>query len=130
MDRGAWPAIVHAVARVRHNWAANIFTDFSLAPHEYLCKDLSVCLFFPGSLAGKESVCHSGDLGSIPGSGRSPGEGIGYPLHYSWASLMDQLVKNLPAIQETSVIGKIPWRRERLPTPVFWPGEFHGLDSS
>ena len=80
MDRGAWPAIVHAVARVRHNWAANIFTDFSLAPHEYLCKDLSVCLFFPGSLAGKESVCHSGDPGSIPGSGRSPGEGIGYPL--------------------------------------------------
>ena len=80
MDSGAWQAIVHAVARVRHNWAANIFTDFSLAPHEYLCKDLSVCLFFPGSLAGKESVCHSGDPGSIPGSGRSPGEGIGYPL--------------------------------------------------
>ena len=83
MDRGAWPAIVHAVARVRHNWAANIFTDFSLAPHEYLCKDLSVCLFFPGSLAGKESVCHSGDPGSIPGSGRSPGEENGNPLQYS-----------------------------------------------
>ena len=63
--------------------------------------------------------------GSIPGLGRSPGEGIGYPLQYSWASLVAQLVKNPPAMQETWV-GKIPWRRERLPTPVFWPGEFHG----
>ena len=44
------------------------------------------------------------------------------------ASLVAQLVKNLPAMQETWV-GKIPWRRERLPTPVFWPGEFHGLYS-
>ena len=41
---------------------------------------------------------------------------------------MAQLVKNPPATQETWV-GKIPWRRERLPTPVFWPGEFHGLYS-
>ena len=44
------------------------------------------------------------------------------------ASLVAQLVKNLPAVWETWV-GKIPWRRERLPTPVFWPGEFHGLYS-
>ena len=65
----------------------------------------------------------------ILGLGRSTGEGIGYALQYSWASLMAQLVKNLPAIWETwvqSLGGKIPWRRERLPTPVFWPGEFHG----
>ena len=39
----------------------------------------------------------------IPGSGRSAGEGIGYPLWYSWASLVAQLVKNLPAMQETWV---------------------------
>ena len=45
------------------------------------------------------------------------------------ASLVTQLVKNLPAVQKTWV-GKIPWRRERLPTPVFWPGEFHGLYSA
>ena len=64
----------------------------------------------------------------VPGSGRSPGEGIGYPIQYSWASLVAQLVKNPPPIQETWV-GKIPWRRERLSTPVFWPGEFHGLHS-
>ena len=50
---------------------------------------------FPDSLVGKESACSAGDLGSIPGSGRSPGEGIGYPLQYSWASLMAQIVKNL-----------------------------------
>ena len=43
-----------------------------------------VFLGFPGSLAGKESVCNVGDLGSIPGFGRSPGEGTGYPLYYSW----------------------------------------------
>ena len=64
--------------------------------------------------------------GSIPGSGRSPGEGIGCPLQYSWASLVAQLVKNPPAMQETWVryLGwKIPQRREGLPTPGFWPGE-------
>ena len=54
-------------------------------------------------LAGKESSCNAGDLGSIPGLGRSPGEGIGYALQYSWASLVVQLVKNLPAMQETWV---------------------------
>ena len=66
--------------------------------------------------------------GSISGWGRSAGEGIGYPLQYSWASLVAQLIKNPPAMQETWV-KKIPWRKERLPTPVFWPGEFHGLYS-
>ena len=58
---------------------------------------------FPGSSAGKESVCNAGDLGSISGPGKSPGEGNGYPLQYSWASLVAQMVKNLPAMQETSV---------------------------
>ena len=87
-------------------------------------------LGFPDSSVGKESACNAGDPGLIPGSGRSAGEGIGYPLQYSWASLEAQLVKNPPAMWETwiwSWVGKIPWRRERLPTPVFWPGEFHGL---
>ena len=59
------------------------------------------CISFPFSSAGKESVCHAGDPGSIPGWGRSPGEGTGYPLQYSWASLVAQLVKNLPAMWET-----------------------------
>ena len=84
---------------------------------------------FPDSSVGKESTCNAGDPSSIPMSGRYPGEGIGYLLQYSWASLVAQLVKNPPAMQQTWV-GKIPWWRERLPTPVFWPGEFHGLYSS
>ena len=58
---------------------------------------------FPDSSVGKESTCNAGDPGSIPGLGRSPGEGIGYPLQYSWASLVAQLVKNLPAMPETWV---------------------------
>ena len=83
-------------------------------------------LGFPGSLADKESACNAGDLGSIPGSGRSAGEGIDYPLQYFWTFLVAQLVKNLPVMWETWV-GKIPWRREQLPTPESWPGVFHGL---
>ena len=56
---------------------------------------------FPGSSVGKESTCNSGDPGLIPGSGRSTGEGIGYPLQYSSASLVAQLVKNPPVLWET-----------------------------
>ena len=57
----------------------------------------------PYSPVGKESACNAGDLGSIPGSGRYAGEGIGYPLQCSWASLVAQLVKNPPAMWETWV---------------------------
>ena len=56
---------------------------------------------FPGSSAGKESSCNAGDPSLIPGSGGSPGEGMGYPLQDSWPSLMAQLVKNLPAMWKT-----------------------------
>ena len=58
---------------------------------------------FPDSLVGKESACSAGDRSLIPGSGRSLGEGIGYPLQYSWASHVAQLAKNLSAMQETWV---------------------------
>ena len=73
---------------------------------------------FSNRSVGKESACKAGDLSSIPGSGRTSGEGIGDPLQYSWASLVVQLVNPW--------VGKIPWRRERLPTPVFWSGKFPG----
>ena len=59
---------------------------------------------FPCGSAGKESACNVGDLGSTPGLGRSPGEGKGYPLQYSRASLVAQMVKNPPAMQETWVL--------------------------
>ena len=58
---------------------------------------------FPHSSVGKESACNVGDPGSIPRSERSTGEGIGYPLQYFWASLVAQLVKNPPAMQDTWV---------------------------
>ena len=83
---------------------------------------------FPHSSVGKESTCNTGNPSLIPGSERSTREGIGYPLQYSWASLVTQLVKNLLQCGRPGFdprVGKIPWRRERLPTPVFWPTEFH-----
>ena len=86
----------------------------------------------PGSSVGKESACNARDPSSIPVSGRSAGEGIGYPLQYSWAFLVAQFVKNHLQCGRPGFdpwVGKIPWRRERLPTSVFWPGEFHGLYS-
>ena len=62
---------------------------------------------FPCGSAGKESACNLGDLGSIPGLGRAPGQGKGYPLWYSGLeNSMDCIV-----------------------TLIFWPGEFHGLYS-
>ena len=60
-------------------------------------------LGFPGSSAGKESACNTGDPGLIPGLGRSEKERIGYPLQFSWSSLVAQLVKNLPAMWDTWV---------------------------
>ena len=87
---------------------------------------------FPGSSIGKESACKAGDSDSIPGSGRFSEEGIGYPLPYSWASFVAKLVENPPVIWDTwvqSLVWKIPCIREWLPTPVFWPGEFQGLES-
>ena len=85
---------------------------------------------FPHSSVGKESACNAGNPSSIPGSGRSAGEGIGYPLQYSWASLVAQLVKNPPAKQETwvrSLGWEVPLKKKGKATiPVFWPGESHG----
>ena len=72
-----------------------------------LCLEL---MGLPDSSVGKESACNAGDPGSIPGLGRSSGEGIGYPLQYSWASLLAQLVKNPPAMWDrfNPWVGKIP----------------------
>ena len=58
---------------------------------------------FPGCSADKDCPCNAGDLGLIPGLGGFPGEGKGYPFQFSWASLVAQLVKNPPAMQETWV---------------------------
>ena len=87
------------------------FQDFSAGVSKILSTDLktliafsflSEILFkftmgFPDSSVGKESAYNTGDPGSIPGSERSHGEGVGYPLQYSWNSFVAQLVKTLPA---------------------------------
>ena len=87
--------------KVRKN---NVFS-FNLKGHLLRTWDISPEVIrppqlFPCGLAVKEYAFSAGDLGSIPGLGRSPGEGIGYPLQCSWASLGAQLVKNLPAVWE------------------------------
>ena len=85
-------------------------------------------LGFPCGSAGKESACNAGDLGSIPGLGRSPGEGKGYPLQYSWASLVAQLVKNPPAMRETWV-PSLGWE-DSPGEGKGYPLQYSGLENS
>ena len=73
------------------------------SPLMYICSQHILRRGFACSSVGKESACNAGDPSLILGSGRCPGEGIGYPFQYSWASLVAQLVKNLPAMWETWV---------------------------
>ena len=87
MERGAWRMTVHGVKKSQ----TRLKRLSSSSGHTWP---------FPSSSAGKESTCNSGDPVSIPESRRSAGEGKGYPLQCSWASLVAQLVKNLPAMQE------------------------------
>ena len=81
---------------VRETWVQSL--DWEDPLEEGTATHSSIFWSFPGSSVGKESACSVGNPGSIPGLGRSPGEGIGYPLQYSWASLVAQLVKNPPAM--------------------------------
>ena len=92
MDREAWHAAIHGVERFGHDRATGLNGT-----------ELNCYQDFPGSSVGKESTCNAGDPGSISESGRSNGEGIGYPLQYSWASFVAQLVKNSPTMWETWV---------------------------
>ena len=94
---------------------ANIFT---------MCKSGSG---FPDNSVGIDSICNAGNPSSIPVLGRSTGEGIGYPLQYSWASLVAQTVKRIclgcgrPGFNPW--VGKIPWRRAWQSTVIVLPGE-------
>ena len=84
-------------------WCWNLKRQVELAVHGYIGKKNAKMkeeykwehgdLGKSGSSAGKESTCNAGDPSLIPGTGRSSGEGIGYPLQYSWASLVTQSVK-------------------------------------
>ena len=96
-------------------------------------------LGFPDSSVGKESACNEEDPGSISGLGRSTGEGIGYPLQYSSASLVAQLVKNLSAMKETwdrPLCWEDPLEKGKathasiLAWRIPWPIQSHGLTNS
>ena len=92
----------------------------------------SAFLGSPGKSAGKESTCNAGDPSSIPGLGRSAGEGIGYPLQYSWAFLVAQLGKNPPAMRETWVrsLGLIPGLARYPGEGKGYPLQYSGLNKS
>ena len=141
MDCSLPGSSIHGIFQARILECVVIFFSRGIFPTQRLnpglahCRQTLYCLSHrgsPGNSAGKKSACNAGDPGSLIGLERSPGEVVGYPLQYSWASFVVLLVKNLPAMQETWFdpwVGKIAWRKKRLLTPVFWPGEFHGLYS-
>ena len=81
-----------------------------------------------GFPVGKESSCTAGDSSLIPGSGRSTGEEIGYPLQYSWPSLVAQLVKNMATMQET--MGLIPGLGRSPGKRNGYPLQYSGLENS
>ena len=79
---------------------------------------ITACVHFPCSSVGKESICNAGNPSSIPGLGRSTGEGIGYPLQYSWASLVVQLVESTHNAGDLGLIpglGRSPAERNGYP---------------
>ena len=93
----------------------------------------SAKMSFPDSSVDKESACNAGDPGSTPELGRSPGDRIGYPLQYSWASLVAQLVKNLLAVPETWVqsnLGSIPGLGRSPGEGKGYPLQYSGLENS
>ena len=85
---------------------------------------------FPDSSVGKGSACNVGDPGSIPGSGRSTGEGIGYSPQYSWASLVAQLVKessyNMGDLGSIPGLGRSPGEGKGY--PLQYSGQENSMD--
>ena len=81
-----------------------------------------------GGSAGKESTCNAGDPRLIPGSGKSTGEGIGYPLQYSWASLVAQLVKE--SSRNVGDLGSIPGLGRSPGEGKGYPLQYSGLENS
>ena len=106
MDYSPLGSSVHGISQARIlEWIT--IPSLGDLPDLGIESELSYCVLstggFPDSSVGKESSYSARDPGSIPGSGRSTGEGTGYPLQYSWASLVAQLVKNPSAMRETWV---------------------------
>ena len=83
---------------------------------------------FPDSSVGKESICNEGDPSSIPGLGRSAGEGVGCPLQYSWASPVAQLVKKSTC--NVGDLGSIPGLGRSPGEGNSYPLQYSGLENS
>ena len=123
----------------RMDWLDLLAVQLFKNDHNSHCQQAEGCIFcifsgtwchlgFPDSSVGKESTCNAGDPGWIPGSGRFAGERIGYPPQYSWASLVAQLVKNLPAMQETWV-RSLGWDKSPGEGKGY-PLQYSGLENS
>ena len=93
----------------------------------YITVDVFKIWGFPGSSADKESTVNAGDPGLIPGLGKSPGEGLGYALQYSWASLVAQMIKNLSAMWKTWVLS-LGWEDPLEGYPLQYPGLENSMD--
>ena len=91
------------------------------------CRFVSEFGVFPHSSVSRESTCNARDMGSIPGLGRSTGEGIGYLLQYSWLFLVAQLVKNLPEMRE-SWVRSLDW--DNPLEKGSYPLQYSGLENS
>ena len=115
------PTLAGGFFTARATWDAQVKYNFTSIQFKVYIWLLSS---FPDSSVDKESACNAGDPGSISGSGRSTGEGIGYPLQYSWSSVVAQLVKNPPAIRE-SWVWSMGWE-DHLEKGKATPGEGKG----
>ena len=122
----SWHIIYLVTSLYYHFWGI-IYYTFLLFLIEILQKLRKIFFGFPDGLVGKESTCNEETLGSIPGLGRSAWKGIGYPFQYSWASLVAQLIKNLPAIYDLGSIcrlGRSPGEGNGCPL------QYSGLENS
>ena len=102
--------------RVGHDWSDLAHIQSSWTP--WNLQEDTLLRRIIGSSAGKQSACNAGDSGSFPGLGRSPGEWIGYPFQYSWASLVTQKIKNPPAMWKTWV--RSLSQEDPLEDPLVW----------
>ena len=109
------------------DWGCNWFFGFCSIPN-HISRLYLGSGSFPYSSVGKESTCNAGDPGLTPEWGRSAGEGIGYPLQYSWASLVAQLVKNPPAM--SGDLGSIPELGRSPGEGKGYPLQYSGLENS
>ena len=97
----SYESLINIWTKTRSNTSSETQDLFNQTWSSFVLPKRSLYLDFPGSSAGKESACNAKDPGLISWSGSSPGKGISNLLQYSWASLVAQIVKNLPAMWET-----------------------------